>query len=70
MPMNQPQMLSSGGYIRAAALAPMLGIAVVTLWRWAANGKLPKPIKLSERVTAWQVKDIRQWMASKGEQAS
>jgi predicted DNA-binding transcriptional regulator AlpA len=48
----------------------MLGIAVVTLWRWAANGKLPKPIKLSERVTAWQVEDIRQWMASKGEQAS
>lgn len=67
--MNQSHTLPSGGCIRAAVLAPMLGISVVTLWRWAASGKIPKPIKLSERVTVWQVEAIRQWMAAKGEQA-
>lgn len=51
-----------GGYIRAKALAPLLGISVVTLWRWSASGKIPKPVKLSERVTAWWMEDVRNWM--------
>lgn len=50
------------GYIRAKALAPLLGVAVVTLWRWSAAGKLPKPVKLGERVTAWRVEEVRNWM--------
>ncbi|BBT82279.1 hypothetical protein WP8S18E11_39450 [Aeromonas veronii] len=54
--------LSMGGYIRAKALAPLLGISVVTLWRWSASGKIPKPVKLSERVTAWWMEDVRNWM--------
>ena len=54
--------LPMGGYIRAKALAPLLGISVVTLWRWSATGKIPRPIKLGERVTAWRAEDIRMWM--------
>lgn len=54
--------LPMGGYIRAKALAPLLGISVVTLWRWSASGKIPKPVKLSERVTAWWMEDVRNWM--------
>ncbi|WP_309266493.1 helix-turn-helix transcriptional regulator [Aeromonas salmonicida] len=50
------------GYIRANALAPLLGIAVVTLWRWSATGKIPKPVKLGERVTAWRAEEVRSWM--------
>ncbi len=50
------------GYIRAKVLAPLLGIAVVTLWRWSANGWIPKPVKLGERVTAWRAEDVRNWM--------
>lgn len=69
MPKNQPQVMPTEGYIRARVLAPMLGIAVVTLWRWAATGKIPKPIKLGVRVTAWRVEDIRQWMESHSQQA-
>ena len=54
--------LPMGGYIRAKALAPLLGISVVTLWRWSASGKIPKPVKLSERVTAWWMEDVRNLM--------
>ena len=67
MPMKEVQttnqhMLPMGGYIRAKTLAPLLGISVVTLWRWSASGKIPKPVKLSERVTAWWMEDVRNWM--------
>lgn len=59
---TNPHILPMGGYIRAKALAPLLGISVVTLWRWSASGKIPKPVKLSERVTAWWMEDVRNWM--------
>ena len=39
-------------------LARLPGIATATVWRWTANGKLPKPVKLSERVTAWRAEDV------------
>jgi prophage regulatory protein len=37
-----------------------------TLWRKVKSGDFPKPVKLSERVTAWSVESIRAWMMSKG----
>ncbi|AYV35650.1 hypothetical protein DBR07_04540 [Aeromonas sp. HMWF036] len=66
---HQPRVLPAEGYVRAKILAPMLGIAEVTLWRWAADGKIPKPIKLGSRVTAWRVEDVRRWMDAQGQAA-
>jgi len=60
--LTYPHVLPQEGYIRAKALAPLLGISVVTLWRWSAAGRMPKPVKLSERVTAWRAEDVRMWM--------
>ena len=34
-----------------------------TLWRKVKAGTFPKPVKLSERVTAWKVGDVRAWIA-------
>ena len=34
-----------------------------TLWRAVRAKTFPQPIKLSERVTAWRVGDVRAWMA-------
>lgn len=48
---------------RPSATAP-LPFSAATLWRMAKAGTFPKPIKLSERVTAWKVGDVRAWMAS------
>lgn len=48
---------------RPNAMAP-LPFSAATLWRMARAGTFPKPIKLSERVTAWRVGDVRAWMAS------
>jgi len=35
-----------------------------TLWRNVKAGTFPKPVKLSSRVTAWRVGDVRAWMAA------
>ncbi|MGL4668324.1 MAG: helix-turn-helix transcriptional regulator, partial [Saezia sp.] len=56
---------SQEGFIRVGALAKMLGIATITVWRWSANGKLPKPVKLSDRVTAWRCQDIQDFINSR-----
>lgn len=48
---------------RPNATAP-LPFSAATLWRMAKAGTFPKPIKLSERVTAWKVGDVRAWIAS------
>lgn len=39
-----------------------LPFSPATFWRLVANEKFPKPIKLSERVTAWQVGTVRAWI--------
>lgn len=47
---------------RPGAPAP-LPFSAPTLWRKVKNGTFPKPLKLSERVTAWKVGDVRKWIA-------
>lgn len=41
-----------------------LPFSAPTLWRKVKKGSFPKPIKLSERVTAWKVGDVRAWIAN------
>jgi predicted DNA-binding transcriptional regulator AlpA len=63
--------LPNGAYLRqlqlvrgtrnAASLAP-LPFSSATLWRKVKDGSFPKPVKLSQRVTAWRVGDVRAWL--------
>lgn len=46
-----------------SAIAP-LPFSAPTLWRMVKAGKFPKPTKLSARVTAWQVGQVRAWMSA------
>lgn len=49
----------------------LLPISRATLWRKAKDGSFPRPVKLSERTTAWRAADIRRWIADpEGYQAS
>ena len=49
------------GSARSGATAP-LPFSSPTLWRKVKAGTFPKPVKLSERVTAWKVGDVRAWL--------
>jgi prophage regulatory protein len=60
---NDP--LKAGCNLRVSALAPRLGISKNTIWRLVREGKFPKPIKLSEKVTVWKADDVLTWLASK-----
>lgn len=51
------------GFIREADLRKIVPIGATTLWRWVREGKFPKPVKLSERVTAWRAEDVREWLS-------
>lgn len=54
------------GYIRQAQLIPtFVPFSSATLWRKVKTGEFPKPVKLSERVTAWRAEDVRDWINAK-----
>ena len=40
-----------------------LPFSAPTLWRKVKAGTFPAPVKLSERVTAWNVGAVRAWIA-------
>ena len=42
-----------------------LPFSAPTLWRMAAAGKFPKPVRLSQRVTAWNVGAVRAWLVER-----
>lgn len=58
--------LPSTGYLRQAQLLPnILPFSAATLWRKVKDGTFPAPVKLSDRITAWRVEDVRNWMESR-----
>jgi predicted DNA-binding transcriptional regulator AlpA len=61
-----PTEVGQTGYVRQSQLIPyVVPFSSSTLWRMVKAGKFPQPVKLSERVTAWRVEDIRAWMQSR-----
>lgn len=46
--------------VRDKVVAGLIGCSVPTVWRMAKDGRLPKPRKLSTRVTAWNCGELRQ----------
>jgi len=55
--------------IRPKRLAELLGVSESTIWRKAKNGTLPRPVKLSERVAAFDAVEINRWLAERREVA-
>ena len=50
-------------YVRQPQLLEVVPFSSATLWRKCKNGDFPRPAKLSERVTAWRVAEVRAWLA-------
>lgn len=63
--------LPDTGFIRQAQLIPhVVPFSSATLWRRCKAGLFPKPVKLSERVTAWRVGDVRAFLEAQREGVS
>ena len=57
--------LPDSGYVRQAQIIPdVIPVSSASWWRGVKSGRYPKPVKFSERVTAWRVGDIRQLLAN------
>lgn len=70
--------MPDGGYVREAQLVPSpkrpgiaapLPFSAPTLWRKVREGTFCKPYKLSSRVTAFKVGEVRAWLAAQEAQA-
>lgn len=57
--------LPDSAYIRLPVLKALYGVSSATIWRGVKTGAIPKPSKLSERCTAWNVGLIRTALAAK-----
>lgn len=69
--MTMKQQTLHTGFLRERQLRPhILPVAHSTFWRMVAEGRFPKPIKLSERVTVWRAEEVAAWIAAQGHAAS
>lgn len=55
--------LPDDGFIRQKTLigTGLAPFSPTTLWRKVSTGEFPKPVKLSDQITAWRVSDIKEW---------
>lgn len=63
--------LPDSAFVRASQLVksskrsntiPLFPFSSATLWRRVTDGTFPKPVKLSSRVTAWRVGEVREFI--------
>ena len=58
--------LPATGFIRENQLVPhLIPVSPATLRRMVRAGEFPPPVRLSKRVTAWRVEEVRGWMNSR-----
>lgn len=58
--------LPATGFLRQTQVLCLVPISKSTLWRRVQACTFPGPVKLSARVTAWRVEDIRRWIDRQG----
>lgn len=64
--MSQLKKLPRTGFTRANELVDFLPIGLSTLWKWSKDGRFPPPIKISNKVTAWDNREVWMWFEKNG----
>lgn len=54
------ELLPETGYVRLPTVLHHYPVGKSTWWAMVRDGRAPRPVKLSERCSAWRVEDIRQ----------
>jgi predicted DNA-binding transcriptional regulator AlpA len=57
------------GFLRLSQVLNFIPVGKTCWWNGVKSGRFPKPVKLSERCTAWRVEDIRELIKRLAEQA-
>ena len=51
--------LPETGFIRLSTILKIIPVGRTTWWAGVKSGRFPKPVKLGQRITAWNAKDIQ-----------
>jgi excisionase family DNA binding protein len=57
VPLQSATHVSIDPFLTVKEAAAFFGVSVPTIWRWAANGIIPKPLKLG-RLSRWPKSEI------------
>jgi prophage regulatory protein len=57
------------GFVRLAQVLTVIPLGKTCWWEGVKSGRYPKPVKLSERCTAWRAEDIHALIKTLGEDA-
>ena len=57
--------LPDSANVRQPIVEVLFACSSTTLWRRVKDGRIPRPRKLSDRVTAWQVGELRRALKAK-----
>lgn len=52
-------LLPASAFVRLPTVCALFGVSPATAWRWSESGKLPRPRKIGERVTGFNVGELR-----------
>ncbi len=55
------------GFVRLSQILDVIPLGKTCWWKGVKSGRFPKPIKLTERCTAWKAEDIRTLIKYLGE---
>jgi len=58
-PNMQPGNLLQGGLLRLPQVLSLIPVSRSSWWKGIKEGRFPKPLKLSKRITVWKASDIR-----------
>lgn len=58
--------LPGSAHVRLPVVKGLYGASASTIWRGVRMGNIPKPVKLSDNLTAWNVGELRAALAVKG----
>ena len=56
------------GFVRLSQILTVIPIGKTCWWEGVKTGRFPKPVKLSERCTAWRAEDIRKLISDLSDQ--
>lgn len=51
--------------IKISQVTQLTALSTSSIYRFIREGRFPKPIKLSERASAWRLEDIEAWIAAR-----
>jgi len=64
--MNYITQLPETGFLRLPQVLEFIPVSKTAWYDGIADARYPKPVKLSERTSAWRVEDIRKLIAELG----